>query len=193
MLDELKRSNWKINSMGDLKKRYSSALNRASNLRLKLGVVSWGESLFTASVYNEMPQDILKPKVTEINPGAERFPIFHPSMKDIQKYKDTIQKVSYSELYKKLKQLAGERSYMMINRFGESFLVFPIIGTKDFYIFDSHAREFGVFSFENVIKYIKMVDDSYNFVIWVKGFMTDDVRDDNFVSSFLYTPKKVTR
>ncbi len=187
-MDELKKNSWEVSTDIDkLKIMYETALLKASNLRKTDGKCTWGESIFSRVIYDHMPLDIECPHVTEINKDTnDKNIIFHPTMENIQEFKESLPRVNEIEFINKIYQLQGEKSYMIVNRFGESFLILPVFGTTEFYVFDSHSRDFGIFTKDNLIKYIKVYENSYNFIIWIKGYMTDNKLSENLIKRFFY-------
>lgn len=75
------------------------------------------------------------------------------------------------------------KKYIMINRFGQSFVIFPY-DRKTYFIFDSHKSEIMKVDYTNIINYILQDPSSYNFIICVEGYMTENKTRQNIILSF---------
>lgn len=193
MCNALKDNNWVVPSANNLCTMYHNALNQATQLRTQYGQVSWGESIFSRVIHDIIPLTTSVPKVTILNeynnPNGENL-IFVNEMKQIHEFKQDIEREPFVQLITKLKHTLSEPGYMILNRYGQSFLIYPNDQQKEtFYIFDSHCRSVGIFTLKNVIEYIKEEsDDSYNFIIWIVGYKCDGTSNDAVKNKFLFSP-----
>jgi hypothetical protein len=172
ILIALKKNGWTIDEK-NLVTMYNEALYKASMKRKQYGTLSWGESLFSKNIHanNNYELYIATIKRCIVNENMEKNLIYIESMHDINQYKDRLELISFQEMCKNIDYLYGDKKFIMINRYGESFVIFP----KDmhhYYIFDSHKSEIKIMNKSNVIQYI-IPNDTYNQIIYVDGFQTN--------------------
>jgi hypothetical protein len=185
MAAALKKNKWKIPKLNNLASMYKKALQQATKLRVENNCCPWGESIFSSIIHETLPLNTSIPYSTVVNINKKPNLLLHPSMEHIQAYKETLSSKSELDLYKQIKNLNGENNFMFVNRYGQSFLIYPF-GEK-YYIFDSHCRECGIFSYESVIKYLhEGHDDTYNFIIWIVGSMDSWSKSNYVIDKFFY-------
>jgi len=167
----LKNNNWEINLNDNLiKDIYINSLINASNKRKDFGKLSWGESLFSKTIHsmNNYSLDIIKIRKCLYNKeNKEKNLIYIDEMKSIQNYKDNLENINFLELCKNINGLFDEKKYVMINRFGQSFIIFPY-SRETYLIFDSHKTFIIELNFQNVINYILENPSSFNFIIYIE-------------------------
>ena len=164
------------------------ALKNASKYRKKYGQVMWGESIFSKIILDNISMNIDKPKKTIIKSGNDN--IYIEEMHEIQKYKNNLESVPFTEFYLVLNRLYSERNFLIVNRFGQSFLIIPDYNSKTMKIFDSHQKCIGNFDSQGAIKYILLIDNNPSTIIWIKGYMDNDNINSN-VLKILYTPTNI--
>lgn len=172
MVKLLKENNWVVPEGDNFQNIYNRALESATEKRNIDGVLPWGESIFSRRLYEAYTPSIETPKCTPIGGYSNLRMLVTPEMEHITAYKEKLRTLSIFDLRKRLSELYVSRSYYMINRFGQSFLIFP----KDqhtYYIFDSHVRDFGTFTLDNVLKYITFDNSESMFIISVCGHQTN--------------------
>ena len=181
-LNKIKLNKWIIPDGNLLIEMYNNALLDASNFRKQYGKYSWGESIFSKIIYDKFQLDISSPKNVKIGKTfVNNNGIMINSMEDIHNYKLNLDSVSINELKKTINELCNCKKFMMINRYGQSFILYP----KDnftFYIFDSHTTSIKIFNNKEVYDYIGLNNEE-NFIIFIVGNMNDCVLND---TSFLY-------
>jgi len=170
--NEIKNLNWNIND-NNAKYVYDNALKNATNDRKKYDKTIYGNSIFSKKMFDLYKLNLLGPYQT----------IFHKNDTEIEldydieliKYKNNICEKSNNELIKDLFNAYNENYVMFISRFGESFLIYPIVIGLDikFIIFDSHVNSIGIFNHGSVIKYILMDSEMFNRVIWMKCYKNE--------------------
>lgn len=168
MLNKLRQNNWIIEY--NIKSLYEDALEEASNKRKNFGTAPWGESIFSKIILDEYNFQISEPYVSYY--GKIENPLQNNTMKEYIDYKNNLKIKPFSELCFEISRIFGEKKFMLINRFGQSFLVFPDIENFTLKIFDSHQRCIGDFTSEGVIKYI-LIEGNSSQIIWLTGGMND--------------------
>ncbi len=193
VLLEIKKLGWNID-LSD-KKSFSDWCNnilvKASEKRKNYGKLSWGESLFSKLIHssNNYNLHITTIKKCEyLIDSNEKNLIYIDTMKDIQNYKNNLESITFQEICKNIRHAFSERRYMMINRFGQSFLIYPIDSDK-FVIFDSHKSEIMVVNLQNLQLYILQNPSSYSFIIYVEGQM-DEFNMQSSIINMLYDDTK---
>ncbi len=183
ILLELKKLDWKLDLSNKeaLVSWYNQTLINASEKRKIHGKLSWGESLFSNTIHSSNNYSLYITSIKKCEYGvdfSEKNLIFIDKMRDIQKYKDELTSISFQEIQKNIRNAYNEKKYVMINRFGQSFLIFPIDYDK-FVIFDSHKSEIIITNSMNLQMYILQNPSSYNFIIYVEGIMNQLVMFDS--------------
>ena len=168
MLNLLKKNKWVIDN--NIDSLYEDALVEASNNRKNNGTAPWGESIFSRIILDEYNFQISEPYVSYY--GKKENPLQNKNMKEYIDYKNNLKFKPFSELCLEVSRIFSEKKFMLINRFGQSFLVFPDIENLTLKIFDSHQRCIGNFTSDGVIKYI-LVDGGSSQIIWLTGGMND--------------------
>jgi hypothetical protein len=200
VLLELKQQNWEISSLLSLDKRselvewYERVLISASEKRRRYGKLTWGESLFSKQIHNSHNFSLCITSINkcEYTPPNHSSPdknlIYMESMRDIQRYKDNLESISFEDLKTRIRSLenVNNRKYIMINRFGQSFLIFPRViddNRVEFIIFDSHKSAIIICDAQNVVLYILQNSTSYSFIIYVEGEMNQSAMDSAIIGS----------
>lgn len=100
--------------------------------------------------------------------------------------KDNIKPLS--NLFFEVTRILSEKKFMIINRFDQSFLVFPDIKNHTLKIFDSHQKCFGDFTNDGVIKYI-LGNGNSSRITWLTGridYCENNHSNNKYKISFLY-------
>jgi hypothetical protein len=170
MFLQLKRDDWVVDE-SKIVEKYNQCLIDASNKRKTYGKLLWGESLFSSTIHSvnnhELP--IGNISMCVVNGDKPRNLLVSPEMRDIQKYKESLPFITFLTICKNIHHLFGDKKFIMINRFGQSFGIFPK-NPKEYYIFDSHTSKIMIKNEKDVINYILMDPSSFNFIIYVEGF-----------------------
>lgn len=172
ILNEIKKNKWTIPQGDKFCELYTNALVTASKYRKTHGQVPWGESIFSDVIFNFMSFDISRPYQSCVN--GESNPLINNNMLKYKTYKDNLQNVPLSTFMLTVKRIYGERKFMLVNRFGQSFVIIPDYEHSAYYIFDSHQRCVGRFNSDGIIKYILVDSSSTSQIIWLTGNMTND-------------------
>lgn len=177
VIKNLKNNNWNIpNNLNELKKLHEESLILASNLRNQNAKVSWGESIFSKTIQDIFKLPVNSPKIVKIGDCDNNNYLNIKTMNDIINYKLSLPKYSFSELIKKIQETKINNSYFLINRHGQSFLIYPF--KNEFIIFDSHVREIGIFDINGISRYILNKSDS-NLITFIEGYMIDNIFNNN--------------
>lgn len=172
VLDNIKNNNWKIK----LDKQYltdlhTQSLKTASCLRNLNKKVSWGESIFSKTIQNQFNLAIGSPRTIHIGNCMNNNYLINNNMNDIINFKLALPQTSVSEFAKALSETQYTNTYILVNRHGQSFLIYPF-GDNKYIIFDSHVREIGSFNHNSVIKYV-LNNSTDNLVTYIVGYMSN--------------------
>lgn len=172
VIDNLKKNNWIIPSeISDLEKLHTESLVTASILRKKNKKLLCGESIFSKTIQSFFDLNIGSPSAVHIGYCDDNNYLITKEMHNVIEFKKKLPKYSSSELYKKLCELFTIKSYLLVNRHGQSFLIFP--HDSSLIIFDSHVRQLGTFTTINAYKYILNNSDN-NLIVFINGYMNND-------------------
>ena len=84
-----------------------------------------GESIFSKIILDEYNFQISEPYVSYY--GKIENPLQNEHMKEYIYYKNNLKIKPFTELCLEISRIFSEKKFMLINRFGQSFLVFPDI------------------------------------------------------------------
>ena len=174
LLTELKNNNWQIDEH-TIVEIYNRCLTNATLKRKEFGKLSWGESLFSDTIHKINKYELYITEIAKciVNMNSSTVnKIYIPEMQDIQTYKDNLKSITVGSICKNIRYLYGDKKYIMINRFGESFIIFPK-DVDSYYIFDSHKSKIDILSYSETIRYVNLQTDVYNFIIYVDGFQSE--------------------
>lgn len=197
MCKRIQNNNWIVPPcVKELEVMYIGALEEATQLRKEKGQVTWGESIFSRVIHDNIPLVVSEPRVTILNENDPDRIVFDlgqdKAAEDIQKFKAKIPQKPVSYLMQQIRHIVSENGFMFINRFGQSFLIYPNISIDNteqtYYVFDSHCKECGIFTLGNVIKYIRGPFNSYSVVTWLCGYKGDGPISKNVLDKYFYNP-----
>ncbi len=172
ILDNIKNNNWKVVSDNHyLTNLHTQSLETASRLRNLNKKVSWGESIFSKTIQNQFNLAIGSPRTIHIGNCANNNYLMNNNMNNIIDFKLALPRASISEFAKVVSETQYTNTYILVNRHGQSFLIYPY-GEKKYIIFDSHVREIGLFNHNSVIKYV-LNNSSDNLVTYIVGYMSN--------------------
>jgi hypothetical protein len=182
VINNIKKNNWVID-IENIEKLHVTSLEEASLLRSLHRKVEWGESIFSKTIQSKFNISIGSPYTIRIGDCLNNNYLENVKMKEIIKFKLNLPIYSSSELYKKIKEILHTNTYLLINRHGQSFLIYP--NEDNYIIFDSHTREIGIFDIHGVYKYI-MNNSSDNLIVCITGYMKDLKLDSKTFDDMLY-------
>lgn len=172
VIDYLKNNGWVVPDDSEkIRAVHDTCLDRASQMRSLYGKLSWGESIFSQIIQTKFDFPIDSPKTIKFGDCTTNNNLSIKQMKDIINFKINLPTVPLSEFYKKLNEINHTNSYILVNRHGQSFLIYSY-GFGEYIIFDSHVRSIGVFNSNSVIKYI-LNNSTDNLVTFIVGYRGD--------------------
>jgi len=186
VIKHLKDNNWIIpQSKEDLMILHNNSLFLASTLRSKHKKVSWGESIFSKTIQEQFNLPVGSPYIVKLGNCEQNNYLIIDSMKEIINYKLNLPVYSLSELIKKIRECYNTKSYILINRFGQSFLIYPY-DKSNYIIFDSHVKQLGLFNINSLVQYIlnKSVNNLITFIV---GYMNNYIYETNSFDDSNYT------
>lgn len=171
ILNSLKNNNWVVPELPeDLKKMHENSLETASEYRSKYGKLTWGESIFSKTIQDMFELSIGSPNIIKIGDCENNNYLITDKMREIIKFKLSLNKYNLSDFNRYLSECFITKSYILVNRHGQSFLIYPYKNSK-FIIFDSHVKEIGLFDNNGVLKYV-LNKSKDNLITFIKGFMS---------------------
>jgi hypothetical protein len=173
ILDNLKNNNWSVLLDNQyLTNLHIQSLESASQFRNLNKKVSWGESIFSKTIQSQFNFAIGSPRTIHIGNCVNNNYLTNENMDKIINFKLSLPKTSISEFAKLVSETQYTNTYILVNRHGQSFLIYPCGNTK-YIIFDSHVREIGIFNHNSVIKYV-LNNSSDNLVTYIVGYMSNE-------------------
>jgi hypothetical protein len=172
ILDNIKNNNWNVILDNHyLNNLHTQSLESASRLRNLHKKVSWGESIFSKTIQSQFNLAIGSPRTIHIGNCINNNYLTNDNMNNIINFKLSLPRTSISEFAKVVSETQYTNTYILVNRHGQSFLIYPF-GDNKYIIFDSHVREIGLFNHNAVIKYV-LNNSCDNLVTYIVGYMSN--------------------
>jgi hypothetical protein len=176
ILNSLKENNWLVPELpDDLKKMHENSLKIASEFRSKYRKVSWGESIFSKTIQEQFNLSIGSPNIIKIGNCQNNNFLMIDKMQEIIDFKLNLQEYNLSDFNRYVSECFATQSYILVNRHGQSFLIYPYKNNK-FIIFDSHVKEIGLFDNNGILKYV-LNKSKDNLITFIKGYKSESKLD----------------